>query len=114
MISFACTNVKLQEVITCSFELNRTEYELLIFLLEQENALTVTEIADKQGFERSTVQKAISRLLSKALVERRQLNLSGGGYRFLYAVTEKEEIRKRLHTIVEGWYKNVLGAIDKW
>ena len=114
MISFACQNVQLQDIITCSFELNKTEYELLLFLLQEEEALTINEIADKKKLERSTIQKAISRLKEKELVERRQLNLSGGGYRFIYAVSDKDAIKERLTTIVNGWQKNVLEAINKW
>ncbi len=98
----------------CSFDLNKTEYSLLLFLLNTEEQLTIQEIAGKINFERSTVQKAIAKLLSKELVERRQINLSSGGYRFIYEISDKETIKKRLGTIVEGWYKNVVDAIKTW
>ncbi|MBN1274765.1 MarR family transcriptional regulator [Candidatus Woesearchaeota archaeon] len=114
MINFACTTINLQDIITCSFELNKTEYELLLFLLAQEKALSVNEIATLRGSERSTVQKAVARLLSKELVERRQLNIAGGGYRYLYATTDKDDIKQRLSSIVNEWHRNVTSAIKNW
>ncbi|MBD3209263.1 MarR family transcriptional regulator [Candidatus Woesearchaeota archaeon] len=114
MISFACQNIDLQDIITCSFELNKTEYELLLFLLQQQQSLTVHDIAKKRGLERSTVQKAISQLLQKALVERRQMNLSSGGYRFLYGVHDKDDMKQRLMSIVDGWHENVTKVIKHW
>lgn len=114
MISFACKPVSLQDIVMCSFDLNKTEYSLLVFLLEQEEALTVQDIALKRTYERSTVQKAISSLLSKELIERRQLNLSTGGYRFIYAIKDKDELKTKIRQIVDGWYKQVTNAIDTW
>ena len=114
MISFACKTVDLKDIITCSFDLNKTEYELLMFLVKQEEPLTISDIAGKTGFERSTVQKAISKLLTKEVVERRQLNLKGGGYRFIYQVEDKEALKERMRSIVDGWHRNVLEAVKKW
>lgn len=114
MISFACTTINLKDIVMCSFELGKTEYELLDFLFHEEEQLTIQEIATKRGLERSTVQKAIAKLLAKGLVERRQLNLSSGGYRFIYAVVDKENIKVELRQIVNGWHKNVNEAIKKW
>ena len=33
MISFACKDIDKEELIRCSFELNKTEYKLLMFLM---------------------------------------------------------------------------------
>jgi predicted transcriptional regulator len=114
MISFACKNVQLQDIVMCSFELNKTEYALLLFMLKNEDQLTIQEIATKTSFERSTVQKAIAKLLSKELVERRQFNLSSGGYHFVYEIADKDVIKERISKIVEGWYKNVIAAVNEW
>lgn len=114
MISFACKNVQLQEIVMCSFDLNKTEYSLLLSMLKNEEQLTIQEIATRVGFERSTVQKAIAKLLSKDLVERRQINLSSGGYHFVYEIVDKDEIKSRISKIVEGWYTNVIAAVNEW
>lgn len=114
MISFACQNINLKDIVTCSFDLSKTEYELLLFLMQEEEPLTINTIAQKKQLERSTVQKAISKLHSKELVDRHQLNLSSGGYRFIYAVHDKDSIKTRLLAIVDGWHRNVNDAVQKW
>lgn len=114
MISFACTTINLKDIITCSFELGKTEYELLEFLFKEEDPLTIQEIANKRSLERSTVQKAIAKLREKQLVERRQLNLSTGGYKFIYGVIDKDDIKAELQQIVNGWHRNVNEAIRQW
>ena len=114
MISFACQSINLRDIVTCSFELSKTEYELLLFLMEQEGPLTINAIAGKRGLERSTVQKAVSRLHEKELVDRRQLNLRSGGYRFIYEVQDKGAIKRRLTSIIDGWHRNVNDAVENW
>jgi predicted transcriptional regulator len=114
MISFACKQIQLKDIITCSFELSKTEYNLFLFLLQEPEPLTIQAIAEKQSLERSTVQKAISKLHAKNLLKRRQLNVQNGGYRYLYSILDKEECRKRLIQIVDGWHAQVLDAVKKW
>lgn len=114
MITFACKTVDLQDIIKCSLELTKTDYALFTTLLEAEEPFTVAELAGKQGLERSSVQKAISRLQEKRIIERRQHNLAGGGYRYSYSIADKEELRKRLQDIVEQWYGNVRKALTDW
>lgn len=114
MISFACQQIDLREIVQCSFDLNKREYELLIYFLKKEEPKAVNEVAEETGFERSTIQKAISNLLRKELVQRRQINLKGGGYKYYYNIINKEELKKRLKDIVSKWYRNVEEAINKW
>lgn len=114
MISFACQQINLKDIVMCSFDLSKTEYDLMLFLFGEDEPLTINAIAQKKGLERSTVQKAVSKLFAKDLVERRQLNLSSGGYRFMYAILDKPLIKEQIVTIVNGWQKNVLDALDSW
>ena len=114
MISFACQRIDIKDIIRCSFDLSRTEYVLLVHLLGEEEPVTISAIANKKGLERSTVQKAISNLYEKGIVERRQLNLSSGGYRYIYAVKEKELLKERLSKVMDEWFRNVREAVDKW
>jgi len=114
MISFACRSINLKDIISCSFSLNKTEYKLLMFLLEQDGPLSIQDIGTRMNLERSTVQKAIKGLLSRELAVRRQLNLQEGGYRYIYASADKRALKSRITEIVEGWHTNVLEAVDAW
>ena len=113
MITFSCKKIKEEELIRCSFGLNKTSYNLFMFLLKEKGKWSVSSIAEKMSLERTTIQKAIKSLLEKNLVKRMQRNLENGGYIFLYEINEKEEIKKRMKTIVREWYKSVEEAIEK-
>lgn len=113
MISFACKHIDLRDIIQCSFDLSKTDYRLLIFLLHSE-PLSISQISSSTKLERSTVQKSISRLLKNDLIKRRQINISQGGYRYIYGIDDKEILRARLNKVVEGWYHNVREAISSW
>ncbi len=114
MISFACQNINLKDIITCSFDLRKTDYETLVYLLQQDEPLPIAAIAMNRKLERSTVQKSISRLLKKDLIERAQVNLKNGGYSYIYKVSNKNKIKKELKDIVGKWFDNVIDAITDW
>lgn len=113
MITFSCKKISEKELIRCSFNLNKTDYDLLIFMLKSDRMQTVLEIAKAMGLERTTVQKAMKHLVDKGLVKRAQTNLSGGGYVFSYSPNDKEDIKSRMKDITRRWYKGVEEAIDK-
>jgi predicted transcriptional regulator len=113
MISFACKTINVQEVIRCSFELTKTEYELLRFLLGKKR-MSISDISKQQGFERSTVQKALQGLQKKNLATRRQINLAQGGYQYVYEVKDKQELQRNLIMIINTWHQNVEEAVKTW
>jgi predicted transcriptional regulator len=113
-MNFACKKIELEELVKCSFDLNKTEYKVMTFLLRAGGKHTVASISKKMGLERTTVQKALKGLMDKKLAKRVQRNLSRGGYLFLYEIDEKENIKKRQKEIVYNWYKSVEKEIDNW
>ncbi|MBC8494856.1 hypothetical protein H8D36_01750 [archaeon] len=114
MISFACKNISLKDLVTCSFELNKTDYSVFMFLMEHDGEFGVGDIAGIDGLERSTVQKAMKNLVSKNLVSRRQVNFSGGGYQFYYSILDKSKIKDRINTLIDGWHEKAREQIQKW
>ena len=112
MISFACKAINQEDMLRCSFGLNKTEYNVLIFLFDQEYPLVAAVLAKKMNLERTTVQKAVKSLVEKNLVKRNQENLAKGGYSFLYEVDNKKEIKYKLKKIVSEWNKKVEKFID--
>ncbi len=114
MITFACKTVDIKDVIRCSFNLSKTEYSLLTHFVKVDEKKTVAQLSDELNLERSTVQKAIQKLQDKDLIKRHQINIAGGGYRFIYAVEDKEALRTRLEIIVAQWYKNVQISLKDW
>lgn len=113
-ISFACKKIDLADLIKCSFDLNKTEYALFIFLLEQKTSLCASTIGSMMKKDRTTIQKAVKKLVEKGLVEKHQANLDNGGYTFMYMIKNKEYIRKTILSIVEGWYSSVVKKVSVW
>lgn len=114
MISFACMKIELKNLIKCSFELNKTDYDIFIFLISKEKSITANEIARQMHLDRTTVQKSIKRLTEKELVLRIQKNLKKGGYIFVYFIKDKKIIKERMSEIVKKWHDNVQKEISKW
>ncbi len=113
-LSFACKRIDFQDIVMCSFDLNKTEYHLVLFLLQQKKSLSASDIGKRLQKDRTTVQKAMKHLAEKHLVKKHQINLQTGGYTFVYAIQNKEELRQRIITIVSSWQKKVLDSIKKW
>lgn len=115
MFRFACKKIDLQDIICCSFDLSRSEYLLFQYLLNiNEENLPLKEIAKDMKKDRSSIQKAMKKLVEKKLVIRRQQNLEKGGYIFLYTIAHKDLIKKRLLFIIDKWCNAVKAEINKW
>lgn len=113
MVTFSCKKISQEELIRCAFGLNKTEYNVLLFLLKQNKERVASQISEDMGLDRTTVQKAIKNLADKELAERVQRNLSGGGYTFLYKPKDKKEIRYKMKKVTREWYNGIEEAIDR-
>ncbi len=113
MITFSCKKISQEELIRCSFTLNRTEYNVMMFMLKTDGMFSASQLSRKMGLDRTTVQKAMKGLVEKELARRRQKNLSRGGYTFLYEINNKGEIKQKMKEITYKWYKSVEQAIDR-
>ncbi len=114
MITFACKDIEFRDLIRCSFALNKTEYNVMMYLLKTEKEFTASELGEKMSLDRTTVQKAVKKLSEKNLVKRMQVNLDKGGYMFFYKIKNKEEIKNRMLDIVSKWYEEVIKEIKNW
>ncbi|MBU1854349.1 MAG: MarR family transcriptional regulator [Nanoarchaeota archaeon] len=114
MISFACKEIQLKDIIKCSFDLKKTDYIIFNFLMNSDSELSITDIAKKLKLERSGVQKAIQNLVVRELVLRRQVNLDNGGYQFFYSIKNKDEIKSRVEKIIDSWQRKAKEAVKDW
>ncbi|MGM5484829.1 MAG: MarR family transcriptional regulator [Nanobdellota archaeon] len=114
IISFACKQIELKDLVMCSFELNKTDYRLFMFMLGKDQYLTTSEIADLMGLDRSSVQKSIKRLTEKNLVLRKQQNLDKGGYIFSYMIKDKKDIKDQMLSMINNWKSMVEKEINNW
>jgi|AntAceMinimDraft_8_1070364.scaffolds.fasta_scaffold31944_3 predicted transcriptional regulator len=114
MISFACKQIHFKDLLHCSFNLNKTEYDLFTFLLTKDESLCVSTIGEMTGKDRTTVQKAIKKLIFQDLVLKHQVNLENGGYTFVYKIKDKEVLRNKMLDIVQTWHTQVVNSVKNW
>lgn len=114
MISFACRKIQIEDVIKCSFNLNKTSYKVLSSMIKKDDWMSVTDIASAVGLERSGVQKAIKLLLKEKLISRRQKNIPSGGYVYFYRSISKQDIIDMLMSIIDRWEGMLREETKKW
>lgn len=114
MIDFACKRIDLKDLIKCSLGLSKSDYNLLLFLLKENQKFSVKSLSQKLGIDRTTVQKSVKKLLDREILEQFQENLSPGGYRFIYNVKSKDVIKKRILIIIQKWVEGVNKEIHNW
>ncbi len=111
MFEFSCKKISKKDLIKCAFGLNKTSYDLLVFLKKNKKALTVCQISELMCLHRTTVQKAITHLFEKGLVKKVQHNISEGGYLFYYLLEDKVVIKAILKDVIDLWCNGVRKAI---
>jgi predicted transcriptional regulator len=114
VLNFICRTIYLEDILRCSFNLNKTELKILKHLLERKEELTIEEIQKKIKKDRTTIQRSVKKLHQKELIHRRQLNLKNGGYVFIYSPKPKKELKEQVFQIFEGFKNSVAKEIQQW
>jgi len=115
-ITFACRTISKEELIRCAFDLDKTEYKILMVLSKQasQRGMTIAALSRRLGKERTTIQKGMRDLLRRKLVQREKRNLPRGGFLFLYRVRDKKQLKTKVREIVFQWYQRVRREIARW
>jgi predicted transcriptional regulator len=113
-VNFVCRIITLEDILRCSFGLNKTEIAIMKYLLEEKEELTIEEVMKKIKRDRTTIQRAVKRLFEKELIKRRQINLDKGGYVFVYSPRAKSELKEKVYKIFESFKEAVGKEIQKW
>ena len=75
---------------------------------------TVAELADDLERDRSNVNRSLSTLCEKGLVERERRLLEGGGYVYQYFAVSVPEAQERMHEAVDEWAETVHARIEEF
>jgi predicted transcriptional regulator len=100
-----------EHVLSCVFGVRDHESRAYLELLEYPGS-TVSELADALDRDRSNVNRSLSTLREKGLVERRRRLLDSGGYVYQYTAIPVPEAKRRLHDALDEWVANVHDAIE--
>ncbi len=113
-IRFACRTFPIEQILKCSFNLNNTEMTLLKHLVSEEDEKDVNELAKKFNKDRSTIQRSLNVLVSKKLINKRQINLESGGYIYVYSSKPKEYIKEKIREVFSNFIDVVAQQVDRW
>lgn len=102
-----------QHVMECVFGIHDHEIRAF-FALAALPGSTVSELADHLDRDRSNVNRSLSTLHDKGLVERERRLLDGGGYVYQYYPISLEETKAEMHDAVEQWADNVHHQIENF
>ena len=112
--SFACKNIDFADIIKCSFNLNKTEYNLFLFLISSNEKKSINDLANALNLDRSTIQKAIKSLIERDIIKRIQTNIKKGGYSFSYSIKNKKELKNKVLKSIAEWYSSVKRLVTQW
>ncbi len=112
VLEFACKRFEIDEVLKCSFGLNKTEFLILKKLLSREKK--VDELSSELGKDKSTIQRSLQKMLNKGIVKRSQRNLKKGGYVFYYKSINKQLIKEHINKLFENFRRIVNKTINEW
>ncbi|MFA5952965.1 MAG: helix-turn-helix domain-containing protein [Candidatus Pacearchaeota archaeon] len=115
MIDFACKKFDVSDIVKCSLNLTKSDFNVLKFLLKNNSEkLNTEELSKKLNLDKSTIQRTVKRLYEKNLISRSQINSSIGGYSYVYKIKNKSEINSIILKILDDWHETVKENIKKW
>ena len=91
-------------LLECFHGLKELDRECFRVLARSGEPLTVDEVAEQVDRERSTVYRAIQRLLQTGFVRKEQINYDDGGYYHVYHPADVEAVADEMQRILNDWY----------
>jgi Predicted transcriptional regulator len=102
-----------QHVLACVFGIQDHESRTYLALLDLPGS-TVAELAEDLDRDRSNVNRSLSTLLDKSLVDRRRRLLDSGGYVYQYTAVPIPEAKDLLHDALDHWVSSVHDALEEF
>lgn len=109
----AADGADFQHVMSCVFGIQDHESRTYLVLLSNPGS-TVAELAETLDRDRSNVNRSLSTLVDKGLVERQRRLLDSGGYVYQYTAVPLPEAKRLLHEALDDWAETVHGQIDEF
>jgi predicted transcriptional regulator len=103
--------VDCQGVCRCLFDIGPREFSLYKMLLSA--PMRADELAEKLHRDRSTVQRALNKLLRCGMVvRRRHVIRRGGGHFYIYASVPPDKLVPFLKECIQKWHDDMLGSLE--
>ena len=100
-----------RDIVKCMYRL--TDFELVIYKkLVKQGPLRADDLAPVLKKDRSTVYRALQKLVAAGLVFRDTKSIDRGGYYHVYSAVSPEQLVNKLHKCADDWFKNMNKAIE--
>ena len=100
-------------ILSCVFGIQTHESRTYLVLRDQPGS-TVEELAAALDRDRSNVNRSLSTLRQKDLVDRERRLLDSGGYVYQYTAVDIETAKRMLHESLDEWVEAVHDSIDEF
>ncbi|MHA1722273.1 MAG: helix-turn-helix domain-containing protein [Candidatus Baldrarchaeia archaeon] len=94
--------INFQDLMRCALNLTALDVAVYFELLNGE--VTVKKLSDKLSRNRSTIQRALTNLISKGLAIREPKTMKNGGYYFEYRAIPLKQVKETIREKVREWY----------
>lgn len=100
-----------RDIVKCMYGLS--DFELSIYKrLAKHGPLKADDLAPSLKKDRSTVYRALQRLVSSGLAFRETKTIDRGGYYHVYTAVPPSQLKDRLRRCADDWFENMSSAID--
>ena len=97
-------DMECEGLLECMHGLKELDKRCFQVLTESAEPLTVDEVAEQVGRERSTAYRSVQRLLQTGFIQKEQVNYDQGGYYHVYRPTNPEKIADEMQSMLNEWY----------
>jgi len=102
-----------QDLVQCAFNLN--EFEVKVYNeLSKKGPTRADDLADHIGKDRSTVYRALQKMMVCGMCFRETRSLPRGGYYHIYRAISKDELKEKLQGCVDDWYGKMQEALSRF
>ncbi len=100
-----------KDIVKCLYRLS--DFELAIYKrLVKSGPLKADDLVPTLKRDRSTVYRALQKLVSSGMAFRETKTIDRGGYYHVYSGISPAELKKRLHKCADDWFRNMNSGIE--
>ena len=108
------SDMECEGLLECFHGLKELDKRCFQELVDAETAVTIDELSEQVDRERSTVYRAVQRLLNAGLIQKEQINYYQGGYYHVYKPADPEAIREDMQRLLNDWYAEIGQLIQEF
>ena len=108
------SDMECEGLLECFHGLKELDKRCFQELVDAETAVTIDELSEQVDRERSTVYRAVQRLLNAGLIQKEQINYDQGGYYHVYQPTDPAKISGEMQRMLNDWYAKMGQLIQEF